>query len=485
MKKGILLGILCLLLFVVGIGVYSINSDKISKNVYVKEINIGNLTKEQARQRLKDEYKMEPFNFKYQDDKWSVNPSEIDVTYDIDKTVDKAYSVNRDNNIAVNIFNTLKSMAGSKTQINVQISCNEQKLEQKLNDISEDINVEVKSATLKIENNEVEVVKEESGLELNIKESMNNFIKNLQNGNFTEELIVTKIEPEVTSADLEKIDTLLGSYSTVLYDVSYNRVENIKLAAEKTSDILLMPGEEFSYNTHTGARTIANGYKSAHVISAGEVIDGVGGGICQVSSTLFNSVLYAGLDIVSRTNHSIPSDYVALGRDATVSDSGVDFVFRNNYKNPVFIKNYYYNGVVKCQIFGAKSDNKKIDIATSTNSVIAFNTKETKDPTLEEGKTKVITKGRNGYTVSTYRIYYDENGNVTKKELVCSSYYPKKDKEVAVGTKKIVEKQPSVNENPVDNNQNTDNNQSPEENNTNTEENIDETPNQGEQAQTN
>ncbi|MGM9535543.1 MAG: VanW family protein [Intestinibacter sp.] len=455
MKKRILLGILCVILVLAGVGAYSISGDKISKNVYVKDINIGNLTKQEAKKKLSSEYKMETFNFKYGDGKWSVNPKEISVTYDIDETIDKAYSVNRDSNIVVNIFNSLKSMAGYKTNINVSINCDEDKLEQKLKDISKDINVDVKNATLEVKNDEVEVVKEEKGLELDIKSSKKNFIKNLQNGDFIEELVVKTIEPEVKSSDLDKVDTLLGSYTTVLSDVSYGRVQNIKLACEKTTDVLLMPGEEYSYNKHTGARSLKNGYQNAHVISGGEVTNGVGGGICQVSSTMFNSVLYAGLDIVSRTNHSIPSDYVALGRDATVTDTGVDFVFKNNYKNPVFIKNYYSNGVVKSQIFGAKSDNKKIEISTVINSVISYSTTQQQDSTLSEGVTKTLERGRTGYTVSTYRIYYDENGKQTKKENVCSSYYPSKNAVVAVGTKKAaVNQSPAINQVPNNNNNN-------------------------------
>lgn len=452
MKKGIVLGILCLILILLGIGIYPIKGDKIAKNVYVSDINIGNLTKDAAKEKLNNEYKMETFNFKYKNDEWSVDPKEIEVTYDIDKTINNAYDVNREGNIIVNIFKSLKSMAGAKTEINVAINCNEDKLEKQLKNISKDINVEVKNATLKINNDNVEVVKEENGLELNIESSKKNFISNLQNGNFSEELIVTKIEPKINSSDLEKIDTLLGSYTTVLSDVSYERVENIKLAAKKTSDILLMPGEEFSYNKHTGARNAKNGYKNAHVISGGEVAYGMGGGICQVSSTMFNSVLYAGLDIVSRTNHSIPSDYVALGRDATFSDSGIDFVFKNNYKNPVFIKNYYSNGTVTCQIFGVKSDNKKIEIATKLNSTIPYSTTKQKDSSLPKGSTKILEVGRTGYRVTTYRIYYDEKGKKTKTETVCSSYYPSKNSVVAVGTKETIkQKSPLKNKVPSNN----------------------------------
>ena len=109
-----------------------------------------------------------------------------------------------------------------------------------------------------------------------------------------------------------------------------------------------MPGESFSYNEHTGTRTISNGYKNAPVIVQGVVQEGIGGGVCQVSSTLYNAVLYAGLEIESIKNHSIPSSYVPKGRDATVSGGAIDFIFKNNLKYPVYIKNSVYGNTLTC-----------------------------------------------------------------------------------------------------------------------------------------
>ena len=451
MKKGIGIGVLLLVIILMGIGVYSLSSDKIAKNVYVKDVNIGKLTKDEAKDKIIKEYHMEPFKFNYQDDEWIIESEKVNVTYDIDKTIENAYNVNRNSNIFANIFKSIKSTIGFKTKVNVVVDFDKDKLNKELEKISEDINVEVKNATLDVKDDKVKVVKEKTGLELDRKSSIENFVKTLQSGIFEEELVVTKIEPEVRSSDLKNIDTLLGSYSTVLSDRSAGRVENIKLAAKKTSDVLLMPGEEFSYNEHTGIRNAENGYKNAAVISGGKVVDGLGGGVCQVSSTMFNTVLYAGLDIVSRTNHSIRSSYVPLGRDATVTDGAIDFVFRNGHKNPVFIKNYYSNGRITCQIFGVKSDKQKIEIQTSINATIPYGVREKSDSTLKEGERKILERGRTGYKVTTYRIFYDKNGKVVKKETVCSSYYPKKDEEVAVGTQKVEEQKPEEGQNPGEN----------------------------------
>ena len=364
MKKKIILSIFLLILILTGLGVYCINGDKISKNVYVQNINIGDLTKDEAKDKLSSEYKIQSFKFNYKEKTWDIDPKTLDINYDLDKTINKAYDVNRKGNIIQNIFKSLQNLAGIKTKVNLVMNCDEDKLKSELEKISKEVNKDSKDATIKIEKKKVKVVKEETGLKLDIEKTKENFIEDINKGKSTQKLVVSQIKPKIKSSDLKGIDTLLGSYSTTLYDSGYGRVQNIKLATKKTSDVILMPGETFSYNKHTGVRSAENGYKLAHVISSGKVAYGIGGGVCQVSSTLFNAVLYSGLDIVSRTNHSIPSTYVDVGRDATVSDSGIDFVFKNNYKHPVFIKNNYKDGVIKCQIFGHKSDKKNIEIST-------------------------------------------------------------------------------------------------------------------------
>ena len=168
MRKKIILVILFLVLIVFSAGVFSIKGDKIAKNVYVKDINIGKLTKDEAKEKLSDEYKMEPFSFKYKDDEWKISPETIDVSYDLSKTVENAYDINRKGNIIENVFKSLKSMLGGKIQINVAIDFNEDKLTKELEKISKDINVEVKNATLDIENDMIKIIEEESGLELDV-----------------------------------------------------------------------------------------------------------------------------------------------------------------------------------------------------------------------------------------------------------------------------------------------------------------------------
>ena len=164
--------------------------------------------------------------------------------------------------------------------------------------------------------------------------------------------------PNVTTNMIgtEAFPDLLAQFSTYYSTRDKDRTTNLRLAANKVNGTVLMPGETFSYNKVVGARTIAAGYKEAPIYVNGEVVDGLGGGICQISSTIYNAVIYANLDIVERTNHQFVPSYVKASRDATVVYGSLDFQFKNNRNYPIKILCTVSGGVATCQIFGLKQD---------------------------------------------------------------------------------------------------------------------------------
>ncbi|WP_083413069.1 VanW family protein [Bacillus massilinigeriensis] len=174
------------------------------------------------------------------------------------------------------------------------------------------------------------------------------------------ELPVKPLYAKVDSELLNDIrSVLIGQYSTRFNLGNRERSHNIELAAKAIDSKVLFPGESFSFNKVVGQRTPARGYKSAPVIIKGELSEGVGGGICQVSSTLFNAVDNSGLTVVRRFKHSKEVPYVPLGRDAAVSWAGPDFVFRNNYQQPVLIRAKTIAGNVIVQVFSSDRIVKK------------------------------------------------------------------------------------------------------------------------------
>jgi len=168
--------------------------------------------------------------------------------------------------------------------------------------------------------------------------------------------------PRRTTDEMKKINFVLSEFSTRFDSDVRGRSTNTSLAASSIDGIILMPGEEFSFNRTLGPITTARGYQNAPVIVSGEFVEGIGGGICQVSTTLFNSVLRAGLQITDRRPHSLPVAYVPRGTDAMVSSSS-DFKFKNNFNNPIYIQAYVQNSRIHFKIYGSQNDSKNVDIS--------------------------------------------------------------------------------------------------------------------------
>ena len=197
----------------------------------------------------------------------------------------------------------------------------------------------------------------ENGLDFNISiEEAKNIIGDGTNTEYTIPLKV--LYPSVTTNMIgtEAFPDLLSSYSTKYAASNKDRTTNLRLAANKINGTVLMPGETFSYNKVVGARTIAAGYKEAPIYVSGKVVDGLGGGICQITSTLYNAVVYANLEVTQRSNHQFIPSYVTASRDATVVYGAIDFQFKNNRNYPIKLVCSVSGGIANFQIFGLKQD---------------------------------------------------------------------------------------------------------------------------------
>ena len=197
----------------------------------------------------------------------------------------------------------------------------------------------------------------ENGLDFKISmEEAQNLLANAQD-TCTIPLKVTYPKISTNMVGSEAFPNLLSTFSTNYNANQTNRTTNLRLAANKINGTVLMPGQTFSYNKVVGNRTTAAGYKEAGTYVNGQIVDGVGGGICQITTTLYNAVLYANLDIVQRTNHQFIPSYSTASRDATVVYGAIDFQFKNNREYPIKIYCSVSGGVAKCNIFGVKTAN--------------------------------------------------------------------------------------------------------------------------------
>lgn len=242
--------------------------------------------------------------------------------------------------------------------------------------------------------------------------------------------------PNVTTNQIgnEAFPDLLSQFSTSFTSSGYNRSNNIILSSAKLNGLVLMPGEEFSYNQAVGQRTKAAGFRKAGAYSNGKVVQEVGGGICQVSSTLYNAVLYANLEIVERTNHYFNPRYVKAGLDATVSWGGPDFRFKNNRNYPIRIVTDTSGKKLKVYIYGLKTDDDcTVVLDPRYISSVPYKTTYQKDPSLATGETRVISSGSNGCKTATYKYVYDKNGTLISSECISRDTYSPHNKVVAVG----------------------------------------------------
>lgn len=242
--------------------------------------------------------------------------------------------------------------------------------------------------------------------------------------------------PSVSTNDIgsEAFPDLLSSFRTSFTSSNSNRSTNIRLCSEKINGTVLIPGETFSFNQVVGKRTPEAGFKPATAYSGGKVVQEYGGGICQVSSTLYNAVLYANLEITERTNHGYKPSYVDPGLDATVSWGGPDFKFTNNRDYPIRIVCDTSNKILNIYIYGLKRDTDyKVVLDAQYVSTVNFKTVYQKDSSLASGQSRVIQSGSNGCKTATYKYLYDANGTLVSSECISRDTYNPHNKIVAVG----------------------------------------------------
>lgn len=253
---------------------------------------------------------------------------------------------------------------------------------------------------------------------------------------YTIPLKITKPKKTINNLGEEAFPDLLATFSTRFDGSNYNRNTNIKLAAKKVNGTVILPGEKFSFNTIVGSRTIEAGFKEGTAYIGGKVVPDVGGGVCQVSSTIYNTALLANMQIVERSNHMFTTGYVAASRDATVYYGSLDFVFKNSRKYPIKMVASANGGVCKVSIYGIKEEKEyEVIIQSKITSYINPTTIYKEDPTLEEGKESVEQTAITGCRSEGYKIL-KLNGKIVSQTLLSKDTYKSRNKIVRRGTKK-------------------------------------------------
>lgn len=422
-----------------------IYKDAIHNGIFVEDIDIGGLSVVEANNRIEGNLTSVLDNdkliLKYNDQSWKFNSKDLELKYDFLKAVNDAYLIGR-RGTYLDRVETMIDLLRRPYSVSLKSSVNSEKINDLLKNIETEVNRPSLEAKISRENDEFVITKETLGIRLNKEETAAKIAEELLNSGFYDvveiDLVVEDVVPKYTYDRLSQIKELLASYTTKFNTKLKGRSYNVAISAKSIDETVLLPGEIFSFNNVVGPRTIENGYKIAPVIFKGELVDGIGGGICQVSSTLYNSVLMSELGIVERTNHTIPSTYVPLGLDATVSYGVLDFKFQNTLDVPIYVETIINGNKITVNIYGKKESKRKIKLTSHVDKVVKKDTEIIFDNTMFEGDKSVEEKGRDGYKVSTYMTIYEGN-KVVEKKLISKDYYRPRKEVIKKGTKQPIE----------------------------------------------
>lgn len=396
-------------------------SDKIHSSVKIDGIDVGGMTAEGARAALASEQKERA-------DKVGVTITDGSSTI---KYGANDVKVSFDTDAVLNDARKLKSAGSLKTTLSVDFAALEQQVREYAASISRPPTnaMVLKFDRTKPAGQEFTCSADVPGLMVDADALWAAVKKELDSGAYgTVQASAVPVQASATKDWIEKNMRLIRSFSTKMYDHSGARLTNIMLAAAAVSGRIILPGEEFSVNDATGPRTAAQGYKKAHVINAGVEDNGMAGGVCQVSGTLFNAAVRAGLTIVTRTPHTSKSQYLTLGQDATVDYGHKDLVLKNNTDKPMYI----YMTVdtaspwqVTAEIYGEPlpdGESIELDSASELTVLPSLDTWRAEDSEAVDPGEYKIEKPRNGYRINVYVVYLKNNAEYDRKKLDTVTY---------------------------------------------------------------
>ena len=383
-----------------------------SGTIIDNELDLSDLTPTDAQFKLKkwgEDKLVQNLNLVYNEAEVQFSLRELGIALDFDKT-----------------WNQVKS--GFGRAVSSVLKVDTLKANQSLNSRLEKFTRPAKDATYKIENDRFVITPALPGISISTDQIISK-IAGLSFKTLPDNLKVSfmEIPASVTTESLQDygFDSVIGEFTTKFSVNEENRSYNLREAAKKLDQKLIKPGEIFSFNDTVGPRTAETGFKDAYIIKNNEYVQGIGGGICQVSSTLYNAVLFGNLQVIERYPHAVTIAYVPLGQDATVNYPNLDFKFKNDTPSLVYLRTEVKPGAITIRIYGKKTD-KSVRIEHEIEKEIDFQVQRRVTSDLPPGKVKLEQPGSKGYKVKTYKILKDKSGVETKQLISTDTYAPSK-----------------------------------------------------------
>jgi len=431
-------------------------TDKFYPGTVIDGVEVGGMTKQEAYDAVMKKLPANPVKIDVKLDLEGkiLTPdfSNVTVEYNTAEIIDEAFAKyrpvdNADLNNLAECYNNVQKLKNEKetyeSTYTVKVDGVKETVSGALTPFVEEYST-VKNATIvdfDTETCEFVVDKEKTGYEIDIEGAAKAVEALFNAGTYTGTVKVPTVvkEPEITEEMIRENFGLVGSEWTVT-DGNSNRNNNISQACSNINGTILEPGEVFSFNEVVGQRTYENGFLTATVIAGGQYEQGLGGGICQVSTTLYNAALMTDLEIVERHSHAWPSDYISPGLDATVDWPALDLKFKNDTDYQIVIVAWWDPSDYTCnaQIYGKKlPDGKSIETRSEIVSrTPAGDTEYVADPSMAVGERKTLRNAHDGITAYAYKVWSDADGNEIDRVYYNSTYYNSYGARIAIGTLK-------------------------------------------------
>lgn len=414
-------------------------SNVIENGTMINGVNVGGMDYYDAEKLIYDVFKEKSENFsltlKYKDKTWTFDKDDFKVNSEIHTIIEEAQKRNEIVESYEKQTETLKDLQNDGASVNVAFNYIFVGLDEKIDEIIKEIEIEPVNSEIKFNaqnSNPFEVTEHKNGLRVN-KEQLYFDINEQFNKTNNVEVEIKTFEQvaDVTKQENLENTTQISTFVTYVSDSTGGRKSNVKKALDCFNGFVVEPNETVSFNKVTGPHTLDNGYKIATIIYNGRYVDGVGGGICQASTTLYNALLLADAEILEVHKHTLPVKYVPLAMDAMVSDYVADLKFKNVSDEPLYIQTVCDSESVRVNIYGKKLD-KEIKTRSETletikhtgDKIVPDTNKEYSDKVLFKGEQYRLTYPRNGYEAKAYVEYYVDGKKVEEKEIRHEIYKP-------------------------------------------------------------